>query len=166
MNLCAYTLHFLGKSHELCKVLSLGCGIGITEVDFTPEQITGVDIYDYSDKFNGTFIQHDVRNVREIIEEDSFDVVFCVDIIEHLEKDEGFKLIKDSEEIARLLVVFYTPIKFFDNKQKPSDWGFGNDALDHKSLWDVKDFHDKGYTTAKPFPMNDSEGFMAAKQLG
>ena len=82
MNLCGYMLKYIGGEVEGSKVLSLGCGIGITEVDFAPDMITGVDVYDYSDKFNGKFIQHDIRKIREIIEPDSFDVVFCVDIID------------------------------------------------------------------------------------
>ena len=166
MNLCAYSMHFLGFSHLAWSILSLGCGIGITEIDFEPERITGVDIFDYSDKFKGTFIQHDVRNVKEIIKDNSFDIVFCVDIIEHLEKEDGFNLIKDADSIARKLVVFYTPIEWSNNEQEVDSWGYGNAALDHKSLWKPEDFQDKGYTTASPFPLHNSEGFLAAKKLG
>ena len=165
MNLGAYMLTFLGRAIDGRTVLSLGCGIGITEVDFTPEQLTGVDIFDYSDKFHGKFIQHDIRKIREIIEEDSFDYVLCTDIIEHLEKEDGIQLMKDAESIAKKVVIFYTPIKFFDNKQKPSDWGFGNPAIDHKSLWTPYKFNDNGYYSILPFPMTNSEGYMAVKNL-
>ena len=91
---------------------------------------------------------YDIRKIGGIFQENSFDVVTAFDAIEHLEKEEGFKLIKDAERIARKKVIFFTPKKWDDNKRSVEDkkfWSYGNTANYHKSLWKEKDFTDLGY---------------------
>jgi len=52
-------------------VLSLGCGIGQGELGLKNEQLTGVDIWDYSSSFPYEFIKYDIRKIREIFLPDS-----------------------------------------------------------------------------------------------
>ena len=163
--LAAYILRYFGQDYEGKSILALGCGIGITEIDFTYEQLTGVDIFDYSEHFHGKFIQADVKDIKELFEEDSFDYVIGVDIIEHLEKEEGFQLLKDAEAIAQKLVYFYTPIEWSANEQESESWGYGNPALDHKSLWTPYDFNKEEFFSVLPFPKTDSGGYVAVKNL-
>jgi len=95
---------------------------------------------------------YDIRKINELFYEKSFDVVTAFDAIEHLEKEEGFKLIKDAEKIARKKVIFLTPEKWDYNKkavENESYWSFGNLSNLHKSLWTEKDFTDLGYTRRK-----------------
>ena len=142
-------------------VLSLGCGIGQGELGF--KKVAGVDIWDYSSSFPYEFIKYDIRKIRELFLPGSFDLVIGLDIIEHLTREQGLKLIRDSETIARKAVVFYTPIKWGDNKQDESCWAYGNPYNDHKSLWQPEDF--KGYEIRNPFPAETSEGFLAIRWL-
>ena len=144
-------------------VLSLGCGIGQGELGLKNEQLTGVDIWDYSSSFPYEFIKYDIRKIRELFLPGSFDLVIGLDIIEHLTREQGLKLIRDSETIARKAVVFYTPIKWGDNKQDPSCWAYGNPYNEHRSLWQPEDFKD--YETRNPFPAETSEGFLAIRWL-
>ena len=144
-------------------VLSLGCGIGQGELGLKNEQLTGVDIWDYSLQFPSQFIKYDIRKIKNLFPDNSFDLIMGLDIIEHLTRRQGFKLIRDSETIARKAVVFYTPIKWGDNKQDESCWAYGNPYNDHKSLWQPEDF--KGYEIRNPFPAETSDGFLAIRWL-
>ncbi len=146
------------------KVISLGCGKSGAETSPKWAHLTGVDIYPYPDAPVNQFIQHDIRKVREIIANKSFDLVLCLDIIEHLERDEGFNLIKDAEAIATKVVVFYTPLKWDKNIVDKSSWAYGNPYNLHKSLWGKEDF--VGYECYEVFPdMENPVGFLAVKWL-
>lgn len=146
------------------KVIALGCGASGAEKSPKFSHLTGVDIYPYFDAPVDKFIQHDVKKIREIIPDKSYDLVFCLDIIEHLTRREGKKLIKDAEAIATKAIVFYTPLRW--DKNCVSDktfWAYGNPHNVHKSLWGPEDF--KGYEILKPFPQDVSLGFLAVKWL-
>lgn len=141
----------LGALKEF-EVVSLGCGVGITESGFPCRSITGIDIYPYHAESVGKgyldrFIEYDIRKVADIISEKQFDIVLCLDIIEHLEKEEGLKLVEDSERIARKAVIFYTPLKWFTNEASMDSkfWSHDNPFCIHKSLWTVQEFETKGY---------------------
>ena len=164
------------KLHEM-SVVSLGCGIGITESNFKCASIDGVDIFDYRlnhflknwDAVKGNFTIGDIRKIDEIVKEKSYDVVLCLDIIEHLEKEEGEKLIKDAESIARKAIVFYTPIKWDTNEKAVKDnklWSYGNNYNLHKSLWTVREFMNKGYEVYLEYPTTQNpEGLIAIKYM-
>jgi hypothetical protein len=74
----------------------------------------------------------------------SVDTVFLVDVIEHLEKEEGRKLLALTEIIARKQVVVFTPLGFMPQHHEGKDaWGMnGADWQEHKSGWQPKDFGD------------------------
>jgi hypothetical protein len=66
-----------------------------------------------------------------------------VDIIEHLEKDEGMKLLKCTENIARSQVVIFTPYGILPQSHPDGKdaWGLnGCDWQQHKSGWLPEDF--------------------------
>lgn len=70
-----------------------------------------------------------------------FDIVTCFHVIEHLEKKEGLKLIKQIEKIARKQIIVATPVGFqelhvYDN----------NPYQTHKSGWLPNDFKNKRFT--------------------
>ncbi len=133
-------------------VLDLACGCGNPFAGIKFPTLIGVDIW--KKHFNmpeyDNVLHYDIRKINEIFQEKCFDVVTAFDVIEHLEKEEGFKLIKDAERIARKKVIFFTPKKWDDNKKAVETkhyWSYGNPANYHKSLWKEKDFTDLGYKT-------------------
>lgn len=154
------------KTVDNFEVISLGCGIGVSEINDKWKSLTGVDIYPYHKESKvDHFIQYDVRKIKEIIKDKSFDLVLCLDVIEHLTRDEGFKLIKDAEAIAKQVVVFYTPIRWDDNRKNMEEINDGNEALIHKSLWKPFDF--PGWTSIVTW-LNQEElpsGFVVVKWL-
>ncbi len=136
-------------------VLDLACGCGNPFAEIKFPLLIGVDIW--KKPFNmpeyDTVLRHDIRKINDLCYKKSFDVVTAFDAIEHLEREEGFNLIKNAEKIARKKVIFLTPKKWDDNKKAVEDkyyWSYGNPANYHKSIWKEKDFTDLGYKT-KPY---------------
>lgn len=74
----------------------------------------------------------------------SVDSVFALDFIEHLEKDEGLRMLREAERVARRQVVVYTPHGFYPQTHRDgaSDrWGLdGGDWQTHRSGWTPEDF--------------------------
>ncbi|GAG79676.1 unnamed protein product, partial [marine sediment metagenome] len=89
------------------------------------------------------------RKILDLFSEKSFDVVTVTDVIEHLTREEGIKLIEDAEKLARKKVIFFTPKIWDDNREavkNPKYWSYGNIDNYHKSLWTEEDFTERGYT--------------------
>lgn len=161
---------FTGKM----SVLSLGCGVFNPERSLPYSFLVGVDVVpeylEESKKLGNCIgIRYDIRDIRNLFVKGSFDAVVCLDVIEHLEVSEGLKLIDDAEYLAGKLVVFYTPIKWDDNRKhvnNPELWSYGNEYNIHKSLWDESVFITRGYAVYREYPSKEApEGFIAVKTL-
>ena len=55
----------------------------------------------------------------------SIDTIFLLDVIEHIEKEEGYALLQEAMRVARVQVVVFTPMGFMPHEvhDTPSDWG-------------------------------------------
>ncbi|RLF35708.1 MAG: hypothetical protein DRM99_04150 [Thermoplasmata archaeon] len=148
-------------------VLALGIGIAQAE-DLISENcrfMIGVDIFrDYLHLIKDKIfpINFDVLKLDKIFVDKCADVVLALDLIEHLEKPDGFKLIEIAEKLARRMVIFYTPCEFKDNKEHINIWGFKNEYQLHKSLWTQEEFTKLGYEIDDCYK---PEGFIAIKKI-
>ena len=75
----------------------------------------------------------------------SVDTVFALDFIEHLEKEDGLRMLREAERVARRQIVVYTPHGFFpqsyDDPDKRDRWGMdGGYWQTHRSGWEPEDF--------------------------
>lgn len=73
----------------------------------------------------------------------SVDTVFLLDVIEHLEKDVGKRLLVATENLARKQVVIFTPLGFMPQHHDDGKdaWGLnGGNWQEHKSGWTPEDF--------------------------
>jgi hypothetical protein len=70
----------------------------------------------------------------------SFELVFCLEVIEHLEKPEGEELLSSLEELSSKEVVLSTPVGFMYQSQHDN-----NPYHTHKSGWFPNDFKKRGY---------------------
>lgn len=75
----------------------------------------------------------------------SVDTVFALDFIEHLEKEDGFRMLREAERVARRQIVVYTPHGFFpqtyEDPAKADRWGMdGGYWQTHRSGWEFEDF--------------------------
>lgn len=134
-------------------VLSLCCGIGIELKKLgegTP--ITGVDIVpEYIAEFRKKFpwaethTMDALRFLREAAD-DSYDVISCIDGIEHLTKKAGQRLLKEAKRVCRKKVLIFTPEGFTKNEPKHT-WGIdgGDEHQIHLSGWEVQELLDEGF---------------------
>lgn len=135
------------------SLLSLCCGIGIELRKLgegTP--ITGVDIVQpYIDEFQKMFPWADTATMDAVkfvsrAKDDSFDVVSCIDGIEHLTKEEGYKLLKEMKRVCRKKALIFTPQGYIKNEPHHT-WGI--DGGDHHQLhlsgWTKEELKKEGF---------------------
>jgi len=134
------------------SLLDLGCGRGIIgalcRIYRNPRRLVGVDIFDpylefcrkYS--FYDEVIKWDLNILPLPFKDGEFDVVTAIEVIEHLPKKSGEKLLTEMERIACKRVIVSTPNVFFQQKNYDK-----NEYQIHKSLWTWRDFVSRGYKT-------------------
>ena len=82
----------------------------------------------------------DILDIADRFGPASFDVVAALDVVEHLEREDGSRLLDAIEAVARRLVVVFTPNGFLAQPALE-----GNPWQVHKSGWHVPDFEARGY---------------------
>lgn len=131
-------------------VLDIGCGVGTTLKEFCCPIKIGVDAhrpYLENAKYGEQFIKLNftAERISELFLPNSLDSVTLIDVIEHFEKEVGFNVLRQVEEIAAKRVIVFTPRGFF--KQIDFDhYGLGGESYQrHRSGWEVEDFQKLGY---------------------
>lgn len=129
------------------SVLDLGCGscspLAKIKKDFFS---VGVDIFKPSIEESKKKAIHDkyklgdVLKINNYFKKKSFDVVIALDLIEHLKKEEGSKLLEKMEQIAIKKIIILTPNGFY--KQDSLE---DNAHQVHQSGWGVEDFRGKNF---------------------
>lgn len=131
-----------------CKdILDLGCGKS-SLLKFFPADIRkeGVELYGpYLEEsrslgIHNRYHQMDILEAGDHFAEDSFECVYAGDVIEHLEKDDGHKLIEAMEKIASKRVIIYTPNGFLPVGERD-----GNELYRHRSGWSVSEMRALGF---------------------
>lgn len=125
-------------------VLDIGCGTdSMMQNVARKHRVIGLDRYMPSllaNRARGCYsgwIQGDLLALP--IGDQSVDAVVSLDVIEHLEKEEGIALLKRLESVARRRVVVLTPNGFVPQPANDNPWQL------HKSGWTVEDFESLGY---------------------
>lgn len=154
-------MNWLGEliSKEITQsdsILDLGCGI-MSATDELKNNILGVDIWDkylnhIKDKFPTVKIS---MEETERFMDKSYDVVFCLDVVEHLEYELALKILDECKRIARKKVIIFTPSVHKDNSSAEKDaWGLGECSYQkHLSVIKHDDFKSRDYVVSDP--MND-----------
>lgn len=131
------------------SLLDAGCGRGIIgalcRIYRDPRRLLGIDahapslglcrrlgLYD-------EYLEWDLARVPLPCPDREFDVATCIEVIEHLPRPSGERLLDELERVARRVIVS-TPGRFFE--QEPFD---GNPYQHHLSAWSVSDFRRRGY---------------------
>lgn len=130
------------------SILDVGCGDDspLCKLAERPRITMGVDTYAYSlerAKSHGCYDRHaeiDIVRLADHFEPSSFDAVIALDVIEHLPKEDGWRLLAAMESIAAKRVVIFTPNGF----QRQSEYD-GNPHQVHRSGWSIQDFQANDY---------------------
>jgi 2-polyprenyl-3-methyl-5-hydroxy-6-metoxy-1,4-benzoquinol methylase len=112
------------------SILDVGCGGTIYEelrhhdwwVYFDFKKRVGIDIHipeiEWREKHfpNDVFIVMDANNIDRHFLENSFDVVHCQNVVEHLDMALAIQLIRKMEKLAKKQVILGTPKGFRQNR--------------------------------------------------
>jgi SAM-dependent methyltransferase len=127
-------------------VLDVGCGPAPTLRQLGVSRCVGLEGYRpaFEDaKRQNTqdeIICGDVRHLASHFKPGQFDACIAMDVIEHLSKEDGLKLMRDMELIAKKKIVFFTPNGFLPQKQAAD-----SDLQAHLSGWETEEMKDHGY---------------------
>jgi ubiquinone/menaquinone biosynthesis C-methylase UbiE len=134
---------------EVDSLIDVGCGRGIigalTRIYRHPSRLVGIDAFDeYLDFCARTNLydelhKYDISKGNLPFRDREFDAGTCIEVIEHLQKGDGLKLLKELERVTRVVIIS-TPNK--DISQKAYD---DNPFQIHLSRWSPSDFTKRGY---------------------
>jgi predicted SAM-dependent methyltransferase len=85
----------------------------------------------------------DLNNIPLPFQSDSFEIVLMLDVIEHLTKENGEKLLEEVKRITSSKIVLFTPLWWTENiyyMNDPHSAYFENSYERHQSLWVREDF--------------------------
>lgn len=154
MNPYIYTKEATDNGESL---LSLCCGIGLELNHLNTQDVTAVDIYQgYLNEVKGRCPQ-----ARTICSpavdyitaqpDNSVDVISFLDGVEHMNKKDGLKCLKECKRVARKQVLVFTPESEQPDgylKNEPHNaWGIpgADEYQTHKSGWTLKELEKLGY---------------------
>ncbi len=133
-------------------VIDIGCGI-VPMSFFRPKihfmiepwlEYSRILAYRYAGDKGVIIVQTGALEALKILSDNSVDSVFLLDVIEHLEKEEGKKVIAECERVAREQIVIFTPYGYMSqhmDKEQPDGWGLGGITVqEHRSGWEPQDF--------------------------
>lgn len=128
------------------SVLDIGCGASLTMRQLGVSRVTGIDGYKPSVeqarkiRSHDEILHGDVRELERYFQPRQFDACVALDVIEHLVKDDGIKLMQAMEKIAVKKVVFFTPSGFLPQRHAAND-----DLQEHLSGWEPSEMTGYGY---------------------
>lgn len=113
-------------------MIVLNVGKGLPRHFLAPETVISIDLW--KPYLSRGDILADARHLP--IRPNSVDAVFCIELIEHLEREEGLKLVKELKKIGKSIILS-TPGGFFEQPELN-----GNPFQRHKSSYKRGDFPD------------------------
>jgi len=126
------------------SVLDLGCGPNSPIKYCRVKYSVGVDVFrpyieeSKKKKIHNKYILKDITRIN--FKPKSFDAVIMIDVLEHLEKEQGRKLLKKAEKWAKKKVIVSTPNGFISQKAIDK-----NSFQAHLAGWTPEEMRELGY---------------------
>ena len=127
------------------SILDMGCGRhSMVPIVSSKTRTTGVELFKshfdeaVRSKRHTEYINADILTVD--FPEKSFDAVVLLDVLEHLPKEAGQKLLEKMEKWARKKVVIFTPNGYFHQEEYDE-----NPLMAHQSGWEVPEMKTLGF---------------------
>jgi len=134
---------------ETKSLVDVGCGRGIIgalcRIYREPTRLVGIDVYEpylefcKHSKFYDELVHWNLERQPLPFMDKEFEVATHIEVIEHLSRDAGERLMDELERIA-LRVIITTPNYFFEQSEFDQ-----NPHQKHISLWRVRDFRRRNY---------------------
>lgn len=131
---------------DCSSVLDVGCGPDSALSLFGFERLVGIEGYASSveaakkNKTHQDVILGDVRSLDQYFNSNQFDACVALDVIEHLIKADGFKLMNAMENVSKKKAVFLTPNGFLPQRHAEK-----SDLQEHLSGWETSEMRERGY---------------------
>lgn len=131
------------------SVLDVGCGFSPLLRQLGVSHAAGIEGYQPAFekaqqlKTHDEIVLGDVRELSRHFKEGQFDACIAMDVIEHLPKEDGLRLMRDMERIAKKRVIFFTPNGFL-----PQRHSVNSDLQAHLSGWEAGEVKGYGYEVA------------------
>ncbi len=135
--------------HDCENILDIGCGPASPLRLMGFKHLVGIEGYAPSceaaraAQTHDEIVLGDVRYVEKYFEPGQFDACVALDLIEHLTKEDGRKLISSMERMASKRVVIFTPNGFLPQRHAENA-----DLQEHLSGWDAAEMRNHGYRVA------------------
>jgi SAM-dependent methyltransferase len=128
------------------SVLDVGCGSAPTLRQLGVPHCVGLEGYQPAfeeatrRKTQDEIIHGSAGDLTHYFQPGQFDACIAMDVIEHLPKEGGLKLMQDMELIAKKKVVLFTPNGFLHQSHSAND-----DLEEHLSGWEAEEMTRHGY---------------------
>lgn len=92
--------------------------------------------------------------------DESFDVILCIDVLEHLELQDALKSIEHMKRISRKKVIIYTPSQYITNEEHVENaWGLGENPYQrHRCFLEPTVLENIGFKILFPEPDKNTLG--------
>jgi 2-polyprenyl-3-methyl-5-hydroxy-6-metoxy-1,4-benzoquinol methylase len=134
---------YIGKELRNLHVVDVGGGNGVLARPWWEERQAHLTIYDVmlpSELGNANGICADVEEIVEICGERSFDIIQCTEVIEHMRKRKGERVIELFKKVARVGILITTTAGY--TTQPPQ---LDNPFQEHVSGWLPTEFQQLGF---------------------
>ena len=130
------------------SVLDLGMGCGnygrVLRRAGVAAELTGVEVWpEYRnprwERYYDHSLQADVREFLSTVDLASYDVLLLIDVLEHMERDEGQRVLDQMRKVARVGFVISTPISRY-----PQPGWYGNPHEVHRYFWSDEELREQG----------------------
>jgi SAM-dependent methyltransferase len=136
--------YLMGAVEHGSTVLDLGCGPKLYSDPLKPQcsRVVTVDGWDWVEP--DIVANLETTPLPDIVA-DQFDYILMLDFIEHLDKQQGLRLINECKQQVNKKIFLLTPLEAIwtenhENVDNPELWCHGNDLDRHKSMWAPEDF--------------------------
>ncbi|MGD0077169.1 MAG: class I SAM-dependent methyltransferase [Sedimentisphaerales bacterium] len=139
-----WTVHLKKELRGCESVLDMGCGSDSPMQKCSVKFSLGVELFDpylaesKKKKIHTEYLKADIKSVE--FEPKSFDCVLCLEVLEHMTKEEGLKLIEKMKKWARKKVIITTPNTFVWQDEIDN-----NPLQAHVSGWSAKELRNAGF---------------------
>ena len=108
-----FPYYFTNKHTQEGSILDIGCGDKKLSNSLDNKNVTTLDAFS---KFKPDILW-DLNTQPLPIEDNSYDTVLAIDLIEHLDKVSGVRLIKEFKRIAKKRIILLTPLWWTENAE-------------------------------------------------
>jgi hypothetical protein len=136
--------YLMGAVEHGSTVLDLGCGPKLYSDPLKPQCSRVVTVDGWAWVEPDIVANLETTPLPDIVA-DRFDYILMLDFIEHLDKQQGLRLINECKQQVNKKIFLLTPLEAIwtenhENVDNPELWCHGYDLDRHKSMWAPEDF--------------------------